>query len=115
MLGSKDFEHLNGPNGLWVNKNGDIYFTDPYYPTKENPSEKIKSDTTLQRVLLSPAYNPKNVRVLDKDLKKPNGIVGSADGKTMYVADIAAGKIYRYSVRADYLIKKYILTKVQTG
>ncbi|MCF2443270.1 SMP-30/gluconolactonase/LRE family protein [Dyadobacter sp. CY345] len=101
LLSSQDFEHLNGPNDLWINKNGDIYFTDSYYPAKENPSEKIKSDTTRQRVLLSPAQDRKNVKVVDQDLKKPNGIVGSADGKTMYVADIAANKTYRYSVGAD--------------
>jgi sugar lactone lactonase YvrE len=35
------------------------------------------------------------------DLKQPNGIIGTPDGKTVYVADIGAGKTYSYSVKAD--------------
>ena len=31
-------------------------------------------------------------------LQKPNGIIGTPDGKTLYVADIGAGKTYRYDV-----------------
>jgi phosphatidylethanolamine-binding protein (PEBP) family uncharacterized protein len=32
---------------------------------------------------------------------RPNGIVGTADGKTLYVADHGAGKTYRYTINAD--------------
>ena len=35
------------------------------------------------------------------DLKQPNGIIGTPDGKTLYVADIGAGKTYSYSIKAD--------------
>ena len=35
------------------------------------------------------------------DLKQPNGIIGTPDGKTLYVADIGAGKTYLYSIKAD--------------
>ena len=35
------------------------------------------------------------------DLKQPNGIIGTPDGKTLYVADIGAGKTYRYDISAD--------------
>jgi gluconolactonase len=30
------------------------------------------------------------------DLEKPNGLVGTPDGRTLYVADIGAGKAYAY-------------------
>ncbi|OKS89693.1 hypothetical protein RG47T_5178 [Mucilaginibacter polytrichastri] len=33
-----------------------------------------------------------------EDVTKPNGIVGSADGKYLYVADIERNKIYRYTI-----------------
>ena len=32
---------------------------------------------------------------------KPNGIIGTPDGKTLYVADIGAGKTYRYDIAPD--------------
>jgi len=40
------------------------------------------------------------IRVVN-DLNTPNGIVGTPDGKYLYVADIGAGKTYRYSIEAD--------------
>ena len=35
------------------------------------------------------------------DLKQPNGIIGTPDGKTLYVADIEAGKTYAYDIQKD--------------
>jgi gluconolactonase len=35
------------------------------------------------------------------DLEKPNGLIGTPDGRTLYVADIGAGKTYAYAVRGD--------------
>jgi len=34
-------------------------------------------------------------------LEKPNGIVGTPDGKYLYIADIGAGKIFRYNIDKD--------------
>jgi gluconolactonase len=34
-------------------------------------------------------------------LKKPNGLVGTPDGKTLYVADIEANKTYKYQIAPD--------------
>ena len=39
-------------------------------------------------------------RILD-DLKKPNGIIGSKDGKRLYVTDPGASKTYVYNVGKD--------------
>jgi gluconolactonase len=35
------------------------------------------------------------------DLSQPNGITGSPDGKTLFVADIRAGKTYSYEIQRD--------------
>ena len=35
------------------------------------------------------------------DLKQPNGIIGTPDGKTLYVADIGARKTYAYDIQTD--------------
>jgi gluconolactonase len=34
-------------------------------------------------------------------LQQPNGIVGTPDGKFLYVADIKADKTYKYKINAD--------------
>ena len=34
-------------------------------------------------------------------MKQPNGIVGTPDGRTLYVADIGAGKTYAYDIQKD--------------
>jgi gluconolactonase len=40
------------------------------------------------------------------DLKQPNGITGTPDGKTLYVADIAAGRTYAYDIQPDGTLAK---------
>jgi gluconolactonase len=35
------------------------------------------------------------------DLIKPNGIIGTADGKMMYVSDMGSEKIYAYTINGD--------------
>ena len=90
---------LNGPNDLWVHPDGSVYFTDPLYKR-----EYWKRDPEMQQdgqhVYRLSADGKELVRVID-DLKQPNGIVGTPDGKTLYVADIGAKKTYAYDVGAD--------------
>ncbi len=40
------------------------------------------------------------------DLAKPNGIIGTADGKLLYVADPGAGKTYVYRITAPGQLAK---------
>jgi gluconolactonase len=80
---------LNGPNDLWINPNGGIYFTDPYY-------FRTWWDHTSQPQDIQGVYYLKPdlktiIRVAD-DLVQPNGIVGTPDGKTLFIADIAGNK-----------------------
>jgi gluconolactonase len=101
LLGKNDFEPLNGPNDLWINKKGDIYFTDPYYPPADGSTQSIESDTTNQRVLFLRKGQEKKVVTVEGELIKPNGIVGTADGRILYIADIKADRTYRYTIKAD--------------
>ncbi|MGA4645574.1 SMP-30/gluconolactonase/LRE family protein [Limisphaera sp. 4302-co] len=89
---------LNGPNDVWVAPHGDLYFTDPYY---QRPWWKHKEPPQPgQHVYRLSADGRSLTRVAD-DLEQPNGIIGSADGRTLYVADIRAGKTYAYDIRPD--------------
>jgi gluconolactonase len=96
----KDFggHLLNGPNDLWVHPNGNIYFTDPYY--QRSWWTRTKPDLDHQKVFYLPKRKTQPI-ALDDSLKKPNGIVGTPDGKTLYVTDIGDNKIYKYTINAD--------------
>lgn len=96
----KDFggHRLNGPNDVWVTPNGGIYFTDPYY--QRDYWDRKKSDLDGQKVYYMSKNNQPPVVVEDK-LRTPNGIVGTPDGKTLYVADLGGRKTYKYSIAAD--------------
>lgn len=98
LLGLYEGKRLNGPNDLWIDAKGGIYFTDPYY--QREYWERKQPDIAGQKVYYLPKGKSKPVIVDDK-IVKPNGIVGTPDGKYLYVADIEAGKTYRYETNAD--------------
>ncbi len=95
----KDYQGklLNGPNDVWVRPGGGLYFTDPFYKRpywKRGPKEQDECVYYL-------AADEKHLTRIIGDLKQPNGIIGTPDGKTLYVADIGAGKTYRYRIEPD--------------
>ena len=98
LLKDHERKHFNGPNDLWVHPGGNIYFTDPYY--QRSYWERKSPEITGQKVYYLPKGSKKAI-VVDDQLKQPNGIIGTRDGKYLYVADIADNKTYRYSINAD--------------
>ena len=86
---------LNGPNDLWVDPDGGIYFTDPYYqrPYWERTEKVLEKQ---QVYYISPDMG--EIKVVADEFVRPNGIIGSADGKTLYIADIGDEKTYSYSI-----------------
>jgi len=99
LVDKRDGKLLNGPNDVWVHPNGDIYFTDPLYKRdywKRDP--KMQQDG--EHVYLWRPSSKELVR-LETGVVKPNGIIGSPDGKRLYVADIGDRKIYVYDITAD--------------
>lgn len=91
-------KRLNGPNDLWVDEKGGIYFTDPYY--QRDYWKRQKPDIDQQRVYyLTP--DKKEVKIVADDLEQPNGIIGSWEYGILYIADIGAGKTYSYRIAED--------------
>jgi sugar lactone lactonase YvrE/phosphodiesterase/alkaline phosphatase D-like protein len=88
-----DGKRFNQPNDLWIDPNGGVYFTDPLYSRGERPQGG-------EHVYYVTADRKKVIRVID-DMVRPNGLVGTPDGRTLYVADHGASKTYRYTVKAD--------------
>jgi gluconolactonase len=89
---------LNGPNDVWVHPSGSLYFTDPFYKRPWWSHDAPPQDG--QHVYRLSA-DRKTITRVTSDLEQPNGIIGSPDGKTLYVADIKAGKTYAYDIQAD--------------
>lgn len=85
---------LNSPNDLWIDQKGGTYFTDPRYGREDN----LEQDGF--HVYYLPTAGGEPVRVTS-DLKKPNGVIGTADGKSLFVADPGASRTYRYRINAD--------------
>lgn len=72
-------KRFNSPNDLTIDAKGRIYFTDPRYGGDE-PRE-IKTESVYR---IDPDGK---VTQLIVNVEKPNGIIISPDGKTLYVAD----------------------------
>lgn len=98
LLRNYQGRRFNGPNDLWIDRKGGIYFTDPYY--QRDYWERTKPDLDGQKVYyLAPGAS--EAVVADADYVRPNGIIGTPDGKTLYVTDIGAGKTYTYQINKD--------------
>jgi gluconolactonase len=85
-----DGRPFNKPNDLWIHPNNGVFFTDPNYGQKE-----LSQDA--EHLYYVTPYRDQVMRV-DNELKRPNGVVGTPDGKTLYVADPGQGKTFRYVV-----------------
>ncbi len=85
---------LNSPNDLWITKTGGIYFSDPRYGSRDNleqPGEHV--------YYLSP--DRKTLKRVIDDMTRPNGLIGTPDGKTLYVADAGANQTFAYKINPD--------------
>lgn len=83
---------FNEPNDLWMDPQGGIYFTDPAYQ-----SPVVQDGEHVY--YLSPDRS--QVTRVISDMTRPNGLVGTADGKTLFVADHGAGQTFAYKVNSD--------------
>lgn len=99
-----DFEgnRLNGPNDLWVAPDGGIYFTDPLYQRPYWTRDPEMQQDGQHVYYLSP--DRQNLTRVDENLVQPNGIIGTPDGKKLYVADIGDKKTYVYEIAENGML-----------
>ena len=88
-----DGKVFNNPNDLWIHPGGGIYFTDPAYKN----TGKNELDTK-QAYYIAPDKSV--IRVTDS-FHTPNGIVGTPDGKTLFITDRRLGRTWQFKVQAD--------------
>jgi gluconolactonase len=75
-----------------------MFITDPFYKRPWWDHDTMALDK--EQVYHLSADRKTLTRVTD-DLTKPNGITGTPDGKTLFVADIGADRTYRYDIQPD--------------
>lgn len=85
-----DGQHFNEPNDLAIDFLGGFYFSDPNY------QHHGQSTVMKQDVYYCSAQG--HVERVSTTCFKPNGVLLSADDKTLYVADARGQRIYRYDV-----------------
>jgi gluconolactonase len=85
---------FNSPNDLWIDPKGGIYFTDPRYGKRDNLEQNGE-----HVYYLSPEGG--KIKRVISDMVRPNGIIGTPDGKKLYVADHGDKKIFSYYINND--------------
>ncbi|MEO5889962.1 MAG: SMP-30/gluconolactonase/LRE family protein [Ferruginibacter sp.] len=99
LLDDFNGHRFNGPNDLWIDQDGGVYFTDPYF--QRDYWKRKKGDPNIKGEKLY--YLPKGKKkalIADADLKKPNGIVGK-QGQYLFVSDMGVGKIFKYRINKN--------------
>jgi gluconolactonase len=86
---------FNSTNDLWPDAKGGVYFTDPQYGGD--------MDNLNQGGMHVYYLNPEktNITKVCDDLERPNGLIGSEDGKTLYISDRGAGMTYSYTIKTN--------------
>ena len=90
---------LNGPNDVWISKDGSYYLTDPYFKRDYWQRDTARQQTAEGLYHLAPG--DRQLTMLDSTLNQPNGIVGTPDGKHLYVAEAKADRILKYDIQPD--------------
>ena len=98
LADSYDGKKLNSPNDLWLDPKGGVYFSDPRFRDQTG----VEQDGN--HVYYIPSDGTPILRVVD-DLAAPNGVLGTADGSRLYVADhgpfTGSERTYAYDIQPD--------------
>ncbi len=100
-----DGKRFSSPNDLVLSEDGAIYFTDPPYGLRDLDASPFKELAFNGVYFWRPDEGGGSVRVVDDSLTRPNGVVQSPDGETLYVSvsDPEAAQVYAYALGTDRL------------
>ncbi len=90
LVNEYEGQPLNGANDLVFDREGVLYFSDPWRSSLDNPVGgfyRLFPDGALQRI--------------DAGLAFPNGVALSADGSAVYLAETGHHRILRYPIGSD--------------
>ncbi len=84
---------LNSPNDLWIDPKGGVYFSDPRYGKQTDLQQE-----GFYVYYVSPSGK---ISAVATDLVKPNGVIGTSDGKRLYVADHRGRKTFAFDIQGN--------------
>lgn len=87
-------KRFNSINDLWIDPRGGIYFTDPRYGSRAD------MDQDGEHVYYLKPDRKTVVRVIS-DMTGPNGLIGTPDGKRLYVSDHKGRQTFVYDIGGD--------------
>ncbi|MFC1552535.1 SMP-30/gluconolactonase/LRE family protein [Candidatus Latescibacterota bacterium] len=94
LVDSYDGKPLSAPNDLWIDPKGGIYFTDPYWG-RETGRDRVfylaSNRTSGKKTLI----------LVNSDMFNPNGVIGTPDGKRLYVSNYIENKTYMFDINGD--------------
>jgi gluconolactonase len=99
-------KRYNQPNDLTIDSKGRIYFSDPRYGGREDMQIRDAKGRTIEGVYRIDT-DGKVVRIIGRELERPNGVLVSADDRSLFVADNnnsklgGARKLWRFDLRKD--------------
>ncbi len=88
-------KRLNSPNDVVLGPDGGIYFTDPTSDLPKGQKQEIPFKGVYR------IARDGQTQVLVRDLKEPNGLAFSPDGKRLYVDDSTERNIWVYDFHSD--------------
>ena len=99
-------KRYNTPNDLTIDSKGRVYFSDPRYGDRKSMEMVDEQGKTVEGVY---RIDPDGtvVRVIGRELERPNGVLVSANDRYLYVADNnnntegGARKLWRFDLKAD--------------
>lgn len=97
MVDQHDGRPFNSPNDLWVDPDGGVYFTDPRYGD-------VSSLPQAGHFVYYLAPGADAARPIITDLESPNGIIGTPDGDTLFVADFRGERTWAYSIESPGVV-----------
>lgn len=97
---------FNSPNDLWIDADGGVYFTDPRYGDESNNPQPGYYVYYL-------APGSADAEPVITDLVKPNGVIGTKDGSTLYVADHLGNQTFAYTITAPGVLSDKRLMAAQ--
>ncbi|QDT03724.1 Gluconolactonase precursor [Rubripirellula lacrimiformis] len=97
LLENNNGQRFGGPNDCWADQDGSIYFTDPMY---QRPYWNTPLPADHPRGVYRLSAGGELTQLLD-NLVQPNGIIGDAERRRLYIADIGDKKTYSYRIAQD--------------
>jgi len=103
----KDYQGklLNGPNDVFVIPagplKGDMYITDPLFARRWWAGFRTNDSQQPGQYVFYVSADGKTIKPVITDMRTPNGIIGTPDGKTLYASDFYGNATNTYTINPD--------------